>query len=250
MFLRRWWRITVSSLVSPVVSVVTCRRCTPDLSSVASYRPSATPTYCRAGLFWINWSTGPRTASRSTSTPGQTPSQASPAHQSVNAPPAVSSPRSKISVLLQQWSKVTNKLMSYCSAEPGPPWVAAVVTFLVIAVVAAAVALAVVYRKRISNFLCPKDSLPQRFKEVCVHTSARICVRTSVTTDRSLKVKCWMCRVQTCRRVMWNVFPSSEVLMSEGIRVAWKNWEFWAKCQNVDICFWEKVRIWTWTSEF
>lgn len=73
--------------------------------------------------------------------------------------------------------------MSDCSAEPGVPWVAAVVTFLVIAVAAAALVLAVVYRKRISNFLCPKDLLPQRFKEVCVHTSARICVRTSVTTE-------------------------------------------------------------------
>ncbi|XP_073330486.1 interleukin-10 receptor subunit beta-like [Pagrus major] len=45
------------------------------------------------------------------------------------------------------------------------PWVAAVVTFLAIAVVTAAVVVAVVYRQRISNLLCPKDTLPQRFKE-------------------------------------------------------------------------------------
>uniref|UniRef100_A0A671XYZ5 Interleukin 10 receptor subunit beta n=1 Tax=Sparus aurata TaxID=8175 RepID=A0A671XYZ5_SPAAU len=51
------------------------------------------------------------------------------------------------------------------TSKPGVPWVAAVVTFLVIAVAAAALVLAVVYRKRISNFLCPKDLLPQRFKE-------------------------------------------------------------------------------------
>ncbi|XP_035533119.1 interleukin-10 receptor subunit beta-like [Morone saxatilis] len=45
------------------------------------------------------------------------------------------------------------------------PWVAAVVTFVVMVVVVTLVVVAVVYRKNISHFLCPKDSLPQHFKE-------------------------------------------------------------------------------------
>ncbi|XP_034741234.1 interleukin-10 receptor subunit beta-like [Etheostoma cragini] len=49
--------------------------------------------------------------------------------------------------------------------EEEAPWVAAVVTFVVMATAVAVVAAAVVYRKRISNFLCPKDALPQHFKE-------------------------------------------------------------------------------------
>ncbi|XP_068602477.1 interleukin-10 receptor subunit beta-like [Brachionichthys hirsutus] len=45
------------------------------------------------------------------------------------------------------------------------PWVAAVVAFIVLAVAASLVAVAVVYRKRISHFLCPKDTLPQHLKQ-------------------------------------------------------------------------------------
>ncbi|KAK5861500.1 hypothetical protein PBY51_022892 [Eleginops maclovinus] len=45
------------------------------------------------------------------------------------------------------------------------PWVAAVVTFITMAIAVALVVVAVVYRKRISHLLCPKDSLPQHFKE-------------------------------------------------------------------------------------
>ncbi|XP_059198142.1 interleukin-10 receptor subunit beta-like [Centropristis striata] len=45
------------------------------------------------------------------------------------------------------------------------PWVAAVVTFVVMAIAVALVAVTVVYRKRISHFLCPKDALPQPFTE-------------------------------------------------------------------------------------
>lgn len=45
------------------------------------------------------------------------------------------------------------------------PWVAAVVTFVVMAMAVALVAVAVVYRKKISQSLCPKDALPQYFKE-------------------------------------------------------------------------------------
>ncbi|XP_051258995.1 interleukin-10 receptor subunit beta [Dicentrarchus labrax] len=45
------------------------------------------------------------------------------------------------------------------------PWVAALVTFVILAVVVTLVVVAVVYRKNISHFLCPKDALPQHFKE-------------------------------------------------------------------------------------
>ncbi|XP_041806554.1 interleukin-10 receptor subunit beta-like [Chelmon rostratus] len=45
------------------------------------------------------------------------------------------------------------------------PWVAAIVTFVIMAVAVALVVLAVVYRESISHFLCPKDALPQHFKE-------------------------------------------------------------------------------------
>lgn len=41
-------------------------------------------------------------------------------------------------------------------------------TFLVLAVAGVVVVLAVVYRNNISYFLCPKDSLPEHFKEVCL----------------------------------------------------------------------------------
>ncbi|XP_060909534.1 interleukin-10 receptor subunit beta-like [Labrus mixtus] len=43
------------------------------------------------------------------------------------------------------------------------PWAAAVAIFVVMAIAMALVVLTVVYRKRISHFLCPKVSLPQDF---------------------------------------------------------------------------------------
>ncbi|KAM9347251.1 interleukin-10 receptor subunit beta-like isoform 2-T2 [Symphorus nematophorus] len=45
------------------------------------------------------------------------------------------------------------------------PWVAAVVTFVVMAAAVALVVVAVVNRRSISHFLCPKDALPQHFKD-------------------------------------------------------------------------------------
>lgn len=51
------------------------------------------------------------------------------------------------------------------TATEEAPWVAAMVTFVVMAVAVALVVVAVVYRKRVSHFLCPKDALPQHFKE-------------------------------------------------------------------------------------
>ncbi|KAK2839396.1 hypothetical protein Q5P01_013136 [Channa striata] len=51
------------------------------------------------------------------------------------------------------------------SEEQQIPWVAAAVTFVVIAIVAALVAVTVVYRRSIYHFLCPNDALPEHFKE-------------------------------------------------------------------------------------
>ncbi|XP_071341642.1 interleukin-10 receptor subunit beta-like isoform X2 [Trachinotus anak] len=45
------------------------------------------------------------------------------------------------------------------------PWVAAVLTFVLMAVGVALVVVLVVYRESISVFFCPKDALPQHFKE-------------------------------------------------------------------------------------
>nr|XP_019955206.1 PREDICTED: interleukin-10 receptor subunit beta-like [Paralichthys olivaceus] len=49
--------------------------------------------------------------------------------------------------------------------EQEAPWVAAMLSFVFMAMAVALVVISVVYRKRISHFLCPKDSLPQHFKE-------------------------------------------------------------------------------------
>lgn len=51
--------------------------------------------------------------------------------------------------------------------EKDAPWVAAVVTFLIMTLAVVLVVVSVVYRKRISHFLCPNDALPEHFKE-CV----------------------------------------------------------------------------------
>lgn len=71
------------------------------------------------------------------------------------------------------------------SAEEAAPWVAAIVTFVFMAMAVALVVVAVVYRERISNFLCPKDALPQHFKEVCMFISIclYLCVYTVVSKD-------------------------------------------------------------------
>lgn len=62
-------------------------------------------------------------------------------------------------------SKPSKRVCASTTNESGAPWVAAVVTFVIMAVAVALVVTAVVYRKSISHFLCPKDSLPQHFKE-------------------------------------------------------------------------------------
>ncbi|KAM7380943.1 hypothetical protein PAMP_004208 [Pampus punctatissimus] len=62
-------------------------------------------------------------------------------------------------------SKPSTVICESTTSAEETPWVAAVVTFVVMAMAVALVVVAVVYRKSISHFLCPKDTLPQHFKE-------------------------------------------------------------------------------------
>ncbi|KAM4609113.1 cytokine receptor family member b4 [Polymixia lowei] len=62
-------------------------------------------------------------------------------------------------------SQLSNVTCESTTIEEETPWMAAVVTFVVMAMVMSLVAVAVVYRKAISHLLCPKDSLPQHLKE-------------------------------------------------------------------------------------
>lgn len=59
--------------------------------------------------------------------------------------------------------------------QEGAPWLEAVVTFVVMAMAVTVVVVAVVYRKKLSIFLCPNYSLPQYFKKNIFETpSSRI----------------------------------------------------------------------------
>ncbi|XP_029314993.1 interleukin-10 receptor subunit beta-like [Cottoperca gobio] len=62
-------------------------------------------------------------------------------------------------------SKPSSAVCESTTVEEEAPWVPAVVTFVVMAMAVALVVVAVLYRKRIFHFLCPKDALPQHFKE-------------------------------------------------------------------------------------
>ncbi|XP_076602984.1 interleukin-10 receptor subunit beta-like [Chaetodon auriga] len=83
---------------------------------------------------------------------------------------------------LELWTKYCVRVQIFTDRNPNPsepsrtvcesttskeeaPWVAAIVTFVIMALAVALVVVAVVYRKSISHFLCPKDALPQHFKE-------------------------------------------------------------------------------------
>ncbi|KAM6955855.1 LOW QUALITY PROTEIN: interleukin-10 receptor subunit beta-like [Lycodopsis pacificus] len=66
------------------------------------------------------------------------------------------------------------------------PWVAAVVTFGIVAMSVALVVVAVMYRKHISHFLCPKVALPQHFKEYLLappNSSMYLAMRNSHPPD-------------------------------------------------------------------
>ncbi|XP_056431164.1 interleukin-10 receptor subunit beta-like isoform X1 [Gadus chalcogrammus] len=52
------------------------------------------------------------------------------------------------------------------------PWLEAVLSFVVMVMVVTVVVVAVLYRKRLSSFLCPSVSLPQHFKENVFETSS------------------------------------------------------------------------------
>ncbi|XP_035507428.2 interleukin-10 receptor subunit beta [Scophthalmus maximus] len=62
-------------------------------------------------------------------------------------------------------SKPSGIVCENTTNEKESPWVAAMVTFVFMALAVALGVVAVVYRKSISNFFCPKDTLPQHFKE-------------------------------------------------------------------------------------
>ncbi|XP_040913718.1 interleukin-10 receptor subunit beta-like isoform X2 [Toxotes jaculatrix] len=62
-------------------------------------------------------------------------------------------------------SKPSRTVCEITTSEEPSPWVAALVTFVFMAMAVALVVVAVVYRKSIFHFLCPKDALPQHFKE-------------------------------------------------------------------------------------
>ncbi|GAA6219750.1 interleukin-10 receptor subunit beta-like [Lates japonicus] len=62
-------------------------------------------------------------------------------------------------------SKLSGIVCESTTNEEAAPWVAAIMTFVFMAMAVALVVVAVVYREGISNFLYPKDALPQHFKE-------------------------------------------------------------------------------------
>uniref|UniRef100_A0A8C2WQK7 Fibronectin type-III domain-containing protein n=1 Tax=Cyclopterus lumpus TaxID=8103 RepID=A0A8C2WQK7_CYCLU len=62
-------------------------------------------------------------------------------------------------------SKPSAAVCESTTTEEEVPWVAAVGTFCTVAMAVALVVVAVVYRKHMSQFLCPKDTLPLHLKE-------------------------------------------------------------------------------------
>ncbi|XP_070694070.1 interleukin-10 receptor subunit beta-like [Pempheris klunzingeri] len=74
----------------------------------------------------------------------------------------------KVRINTERNHKGSNPSRTVCertTSNEGVPWVAAVVTFVVMAIAVILVVVTVVYRKSISHFFCPKDALPQHFKE-------------------------------------------------------------------------------------
>lgn len=70
--------------------------------------------------------------------------------------------------IITEQKKPSNPSAVVCESttiEEEASWVSAVGIFVVMAMAVTLVVVAVVYRKHISHFLCPKDLLPQHFKE-------------------------------------------------------------------------------------
>ncbi|KAK9538149.1 hypothetical protein VZT92_005702 [Zoarces viviparus] len=83
-------------------------------------------------------------------------------------------------------SKPSAAVCESTTSKAEAPWVAAVVTFGVVAMSVALVVVAVLYRKHISHFLCPKDALPQHFKEYLLappNSSMYLAMRNSHPPD-------------------------------------------------------------------
>ncbi|XP_056145776.1 cytokine receptor family member b4 [Lampris incognitus] len=62
-------------------------------------------------------------------------------------------------------SQPSNGTCESTTSKEGAPWGAAVLTFIVMVMAVTLTAIVVVYRKKLFSFFCPRDSLPQHFKE-------------------------------------------------------------------------------------
>ncbi|XP_070832242.1 interleukin-10 receptor subunit beta-like [Chaetodon trifascialis] len=74
----------------------------------------------------------------------------------------------RVQIITDRNSKPSEPSRPVCestTSKEEAPWVAVIVTFVIMALAVALVVVAVVYRKSISYFLCPRDALPQHFKE-------------------------------------------------------------------------------------
>ncbi|XP_075937160.1 interleukin-10 receptor subunit beta-like [Anarhichas minor] len=90
--------------------------------------------------------------------------------------------------IITEWnpSKPSAAVCESTTSEEEAPWVAAGVTFGIVAISVALVVVTVVYRKHISHFLCPKDALPQHFKEYLLappNSSMYLAMRNSHPPD-------------------------------------------------------------------
>ncbi|XP_077436571.1 interleukin-10 receptor subunit beta-like isoform X2 [Vanacampus margaritifer] len=67
----------------------------------------------------------------------------------------------QVQIIAKENSKPSQSSSTVCESTTGEAvWLPAAVTFLVMTMAVTLVAIAVVYRRRISHFLCPKDKLP------------------------------------------------------------------------------------------
>lgn len=76
-------------------------------------------------------------------------------------------------------SQPSNIICESTASEQAAPWVAAIVAFVIMAVTVALVVVAVVYWIKISQFFCPKDALPPKFKETLLaHPNSTMAIQS------------------------------------------------------------------------
>lgn len=68
-------------------------------------------------------------------------------------------------VVNQHPTEASEPLCVSTNKKPSAPWLAAVLTFIALALAVLFVVIAVVYHRRIGHFLCPKDTLPQHLPQ-------------------------------------------------------------------------------------